>query len=132
MSNDHSFARTPEPPYYVVVFSSQRSEVDDDAYQQTAQRMLELAETQEGYLGVERTRGADGFGITASYWTSRSAISSWKANVEHLAAQKGGNTSWYDHYEIRIARVERAYAKKALAASLAGDASGNRIITDHN
>lgn len=74
--------------------------------------MLELAKLQEGFLGIERTRGVDGFGITASYWTSLSAIAGWKANAEHRLAQKNGRQTWYDHYEIRIAKVERAYSKQ--------------------
>jgi len=112
MSTSSSFARTPEPPYYVVLFSSLRSSADDHAYEQAAKRMLELAEMQEGFLGLEQTRGADGFGITASYWASLGSIAKWRANAEHRVAQQKGKKSWYDHYEIRIAKVERAYARK--------------------
>jgi heme-degrading monooxygenase HmoA len=56
-------------------------------------------------------RGADGFGITVSYWASAEAIAHWKANVEHIAAQETGRQVWYEDYELRIAKVERAYAK---------------------
>jgi heme-degrading monooxygenase HmoA len=105
-----AFAKTPEPPYYAVVFSSQRVE-GDDGYDKMAQRMVELAATQPGFLGVESVRGADGFGITVSYWASAEAIASWKANIEHLAAQEMGKRIWYAHYELRVAKVERAYAK---------------------
>ena len=45
-------ANTPQPPYYTVIFTSVRTELDDD-YAQTAARMLELAAEQEGFLGVE-------------------------------------------------------------------------------
>jgi len=106
------FAKTPDPPYYAVIFSSRRAE-DDGGYAKTANRMMELAGQQPGFLGVESVRGADGFGITVSYWSSTQAIAAWKAHAEHLAAQEMGKRQWYEHFAIRIARVERAYEKPA-------------------
>lgn len=103
-------AYTPQPPYYAVIFSSQRS-VGDNGYAEVAQRMIELAAQQRGFLGVESVRGEDGFGITVSYWDSLDAIADWKANAEHTAAQEGGKRLWYESYELRIAEVERAYGK---------------------
>lgn len=82
-----TFAKTPEHPYYAVIFSSQRTE-GDNGYAKMAERMVELAACQPGFLGVESSRDADGFGITVSYWVSIEAIANWKANFEHLAAQK--------------------------------------------
>jgi heme-degrading monooxygenase HmoA len=105
-----AFSKTPEPPYYAVIFSSLRT-VGDNGYSQMAGRMVELASQQPGFLGAESVRGQDGFGITVSYWASAEAISSWKANIEHIAAQELGKTAWYDHYELRVAKVERAYGK---------------------
>ncbi|WP_050478853.1 antibiotic biosynthesis monooxygenase family protein [Herbaspirillum rhizosphaerae] len=105
------FAKLPPPPYYSVIFSSQRTEGDND-YGQMADRMVELASEQPGYLGVESARGDDGFGITVSYWSSMEAIAAWKAVAEHRIAQETGKARWYEHYEVRIARVERAYAKR--------------------
>ena len=102
------FAKTPEPPYYAVIFSSIRR---DNGYTQMAEKMVELASQQPGFLGVESVRGADGFGITVSYWTSEEAIAAWKANSEHLAAQEKGKQKWYEHYELRVAEVKRTYAK---------------------
>lgn len=106
------FAHTPEPPYYAVIFSSRRKAVDDDGYGLMAQRMMDLAALQPGFLGAESTRGEDGFGITVSYWSSDEAITRWKRDAEHLAAQRLGKDVWYEHYELRVARVERAYGKR--------------------
>jgi heme-degrading monooxygenase HmoA len=102
------FANTPEPPYYAVIFTSTRTAVDE-GYGAVAERMVELAAQQPGFLGVETARGTDGLGITVSYWTSLEAISAWKANGEHRVAQSNGHKKWYEHFETRIARVERAY-----------------------
>ncbi len=109
---DTGFAGTPEPPYYAVIFASQRrhdSDGDGD-YAEAAQRMLELAAQQPGYLGVESARDAIGFVITVSYWESEEAIVAWKLNAEHAAVRARGRLEWYEHFEIRVAKVERAYA----------------------
>ena len=105
---DSKFARTPEPPYYAVIFTSTRTPVEE-GYGAVADRMVELAAQQPGFLGVESTRGAEGLGITVSYWSSLEAIAAWKANAEHRVAQSKGHRQWYRHFETRIARVERAY-----------------------
>jgi heme-degrading monooxygenase HmoA len=101
-------ASTPEPPYYAVVFTSRRNEQPDDGYDETADRMFELAREQPGFLGFETAR-SDGVGITVSYWESEDGIAAWRAETEHAAAQRAGRERWYDAYELRIARVERAY-----------------------
>jgi len=106
-----TFARTPEPPYFAVIFSSLRSESDDAAYAEAAKRMLELAAEQPGFLGVESARGVDGFGLTVSYWDSEAAIAAWKHQVEHRAVRERGRRDWYRHFELRVARVERAYGR---------------------
>ena len=77
-----------------------------------AARMVELAQTMPGYLGIEAARNADGFGITVSYWESEEAIANWKKNAEHLEAQRRGRAEWYSQFEVRVAKVERSYAMK--------------------
>ncbi len=104
-----AFVKTPAPPYYAVIFTSLRRKGDDDGYAEMAQSMADLALRQPECLGAESARDADGFGLTVSYFTSESAILAWKAQAEHLLAQALGQTRWYEHYEVRVARVERAY-----------------------
>lgn len=100
------FAKTPEPPYYAVIFSSTRT-AGDRGYSAMAEKMFELAEEQPGFLGVESAREA--LGISVSYWTDLESIQRWKANLEHLEAQRLGREAWYSAYRVRIARVEREY-----------------------
>jgi heme-degrading monooxygenase HmoA len=101
-------AKTPEPPYFAVIFSSLRSD-DREGYAETAARMVELAAQQPGFLGVESVR--EELGITISYWSDLESIRQWKTQGEHLQAQKMGRDKWYTHYKTRIARVERDYEK---------------------
>src|SRR5262245_47165196 len=100
-------ARTPEPPYYAVVFTSVRSPADPEGYAAVADRMVELAAGQPGFLGVESARDAHGVGITVSYWTSLAAIRKWREQAEHQVAQSKGRSTWYCEYRLRICRVER-------------------------
>jgi len=109
MTDRPGFAALPSPPYYAVIFSSQRSAEDDAGYHATAERMLELVQEQPGFLGSESARGADGFGITVAYFESEAAISAWRNHAEHAAARREGHRLWYRHFELRIAKVERAY-----------------------
>ncbi|ASP38556.1 antibiotic biosynthesis monooxygenase [Bacterioplanes sanyensis] len=100
-------AQTPPPPYYAVIFSNERTSVEQ-GYEDTAERMMTLAKLQPGFLGVESVR--HGLGITVSYWQSLEAIRQWKQNAEHLQAQRQGREQWYDNFTIRIAKVEREYS----------------------
>jgi heme-degrading monooxygenase HmoA len=102
------FAETPEPPYYVVVITSQRTE-GDDGYADMAERMFELASRQPGFLGMETVRDPSGEGITSSYGRDPDSIRRWKENVDHLVAQRLGRERWYEAYRVRVARVEREY-----------------------
>ncbi len=99
-------ANTPKPPYYAVIFTTLRTNVDD-GYLETAIRMEELAKQQEGFLGIESVRNE--IGITVSYWDSLGAILNWKSNVEHQEARKLGKELWYKQYQLRICKVERDY-----------------------
>lgn len=101
-------ARTPDPPYWAVIFSTLRNEQPDDQYEPTSQRMMLLAARQKGFLGVE-TVDAD-IGITVSYWADEESIAAWRRDADHAFAQYEGRTRWYNAYELRVARVERAHS----------------------
>jgi heme-degrading monooxygenase HmoA len=103
-----SIARTPEPPYTAVIFTSLRTP-GDHGYARMSERMVELAAQQPGFLGVESAR--DGVGITVSYWSDDDAAAAWKRVHEHVVAQERGKSVWYEDYEVRVATVTRAYGK---------------------
>lgn len=73
-------AKTPKPPYYAVIFTSERTD-GDNQYAEMADEMLKLATVQPGFLGVESAR--EGVGITVS--------------------------NWYLTYKTRVCKVERDY-----------------------
>ena len=106
MTDGDGIARTPDPPYWAVIFSSFQT-ADIEGYGDTAQRMVELASGMPGFLGIESAR--EGLGITVSYWRDLDSIAAWKKHTEHLVAQGNGRRRWYESYQTRIARVERDY-----------------------
>ena len=121
-----------KPPYYAVIFSSVRTEqqlatrIESSAqstaatalankddhidYQSTAERMMELAAQQDGFLGVESAR--EEIGITVSYWRDLAAIKQWQHNAEHQWAKQQGKANWYRAYRLRIAKVEHDYGSE--------------------
>ncbi|MFM1932975.1 MAG: hypothetical protein RL226_2278 [Bacteroidota bacterium] len=99
-------ARTPQPPYYAVIFTSLQSQ-STDGYAAMAEQMSNEVEQMEGFLGMEHAR--DGVGITISYWKDEESIARWKAHRDHRIAQEKGKRDWYESYKVRVARVERDY-----------------------
>ncbi len=112
--------------YFAVIFTAQRTLSDEDMYSLTAERMVELAQQQPGFLGVESVRGGDGIGITVSYWRDRASIRNWRINVEHLAAQQMGRQEFYSWYHIRVAEVVAHRSFDADRANRRGGLAGHR------
>ena len=75
-----TLTRLPEPPYFVVIFTSVRTSRDDAGYAETA-----------------------------SYWRDEASIRDWKQQVDHTAARNMGREKWYRSYTLRVAKVDRAY-----------------------
>ena len=139
MNTDEQDMQVPAPSkagwpqrYFAVIFTAQRTQSDEDMYILTSERMVELAQQQAGFLGVESVRGGDGIGITVSYWRDRESIRGWRINMEHLAAQQMGRQEFYSWYHIRVAEVvaHRTFdsedAVDAAPASLPDDLSDDR------
>src|SRR5262249_16000731 len=110
---DPQAAATPEPPYYCVIFTSRGKRGIEDDYGDASVRMLELASGMPGFLGIESARNNEGFGITVSYWESEEAIKNWRTHAEHLVVQKMGRDQFYEWYESRVGKVERAVSFKS-------------------
>ena len=93
----------------VVIFMSQRTVGDDAGYAKAAAAMDRLAATQPGYCGVDSARGADGLGITVSWWADEASALAWRAHPEHAAIRARGRAEWYARYEVAVAEVGRSY-----------------------
>ncbi|MER5829968.1 antibiotic biosynthesis monooxygenase [Streptomyces sp. NPDC002130] len=105
---DPAPASLPAPPYYAVVFTALRTP-GDNGYAETDERLMKLAADQPGFLGVDAARGANGLGVTVSYWRDEASIAAWREHAEHTLARARGREQWYASFSLHVAKVERAY-----------------------
>lgn len=98
---------TPQPPYFAVIFSSLRTDVDE-GYSEMNDKLEEIARGYSGFIGQDSARSA--LGISISYWKNEEDIIAWRKNAEHQLAMKYGKEKWYTWYNVRVAIVEREYS----------------------
>ncbi len=101
-------AQTPEPPYFTVIFTSQRTKVDE-GYTEMNESLWADAQKLEGFIGEESLRNEDGFGVTVLYFKDLETIREWSEYQKHMRAKELGKEKWYVDYRVRIAKVEREY-----------------------
>ncbi|MFK0279624.1 antibiotic biosynthesis monooxygenase family protein [Streptomyces sp. NPDC090499] len=97
-----------EPPYYVAVFTSVRTR-DQSGYGETNARMEDLVKDIPGYLGMDHAQTPGGLGITVGYFRDADALTRWRTDTEHRAAQRRGRAEWYESYTLHVAKVERSH-----------------------
>lgn len=92
-----------------VIFVSRRTGIDPEGYARAAAEMEGEAARAPGYLGHDSVGGADGSGITISYWEDEAAAAAWRAHARHSEVREQGRKHWYNHYRLVVADVARAY-----------------------
>ena len=99
---------------FLVVFRNRkRADIDYAAYEAEADRMLELAQAQPGYLSFKSYVADDGEVIALSEWEDEAAARAWGKVAEHRATQQRGRAAYYEEYtlfacaEPRVHRFER-------------------------
>ncbi|WAZ19031.1 antibiotic biosynthesis monooxygenase [Streptomyces cinnabarinus] len=97
-----------EPPYYAAVFTAVRTPAQS-GYSETNERMEELVKDIPGYLGMDSAQTPGGLGISVAYFRDADALTQWRTNTEHRAAQERGRAEWYESYTLHVARVERSH-----------------------
>jgi heme-degrading monooxygenase HmoA len=98
-----------KPGTTAVIFISKRASTDPEGYAKAAARMESAAKVFPGYCGLHSVRGADGVGITISYWDSDEAAKAWKVDSAHSTIREQGRSTWYEWYELIVAQVSRGY-----------------------
>lgn len=92
-----------------VIFTNRRTGDDEAGYRDAAREMDALVATQPGYCGMDSVRGADGAGVTVSYWADEASAMAWRDRPEHAAIREQGRAIWYKSYAVSVARIERDY-----------------------
>ncbi|WP_432020866.1 antibiotic biosynthesis monooxygenase family protein, partial [Streptomyces sp. 1222.5] len=100
-----------EPPYYAAVFTTVRTQ-EQSGYSETNACMEDLVKDIPGFLGADHAQTPGGLGITVAYFRDADALTEWRTNAEHRAAQKRGQAEWYETYTLHVARVERSHGFK--------------------
>ncbi|MGW7201884.1 antibiotic biosynthesis monooxygenase family protein [Streptomyces sp. NPDC054837] len=60
--------------------------------------------------GMDQAHTPGGLSITVGYFRDADALTQWRTNAEHRAAQKRGRAEWYQSYSLHVAKVERSHA----------------------
>lgn len=92
---------------YVVIFKAVLKH-PDQAYRDIAVNLRERAINQYGCLGFSAAT-QDNEEIAVSYWETLEQIASWKADMEHLKAQKLALSKWYQSCQVQVAEVMHQY-----------------------
>lgn len=98
-----------EKTYYAVIFTSQRTEGDNEAYNKMNVDLAEILKSNPDFIKEEGTRNDKGFGVSISYWKTLKAAKLWKQDALHKQAQELGKTKWYTWFNVRICEVQREY-----------------------
>ncbi|NND93597.1 MAG: antibiotic biosynthesis monooxygenase [Flavobacteriales bacterium] len=104
----------PSLPYYAVIFTSVRTDVDE-GYLETNELLMKKAHEYEGFLHQDAVR--DGIGIAISYWRDLESIIEWRKDSDHILAKGRGKKEWYRQYSVRIAKVESEYGMSGVEYS---------------
>jgi len=99
---------------FLVVFRNRkRADIDYAAYEAEADRMLELARAQPGYLSFKSYASEDGEVVALSEWADEASARAWGRAAEHRATQQRGRSAYYQNYTLfackdpRIHRFDR-------------------------
>ena len=86
---------------FLVVFRNRkRGDIDYPAYEADAERMLELAREQPGYLSFKSYVAEDGEVIALSEWVDEASARAWGRLAEHAAVQGRGRSAYYENYTL--------------------------------
>ena len=86
---------------FLVVFRNRkRADIDYPAYQADAQRMMELAQQQPGYLSFKSYAAEDGEVVALSEWADEASARAWGRLAEHAVVQGRGRAAYYESYTL--------------------------------
>lgn len=98
------------PARVVVVFVSRRAAGQEDEYGPMADRMVELAREQPGFVDLVSVRDpATRQGITVAWFEDEESVRAWKQHPEHVLAQQRGIADFYEDYDVTVGQAIRQY-----------------------
>jgi heme-degrading monooxygenase HmoA len=95
---------------YLVVFRNRkRADIDGPTYAADADRMVELARVQPGFVAFKSYTADDGEVIALSEWTDEAAALAWRRVAEHAAVQDKGRRAYYQSYSLFAGTPSRVH-----------------------
>jgi heme-degrading monooxygenase HmoA len=71
-------------------------------------RLLEIVSRMPGFISVKDFAAEDGESVAIAEFESPEAVTAWKNDPEHLAAQKRGREEFFSEYTVQVCTVVRA------------------------
>jgi len=96
------FSSPDELPYFAVLLSSKLL-LNDLTYRIMAEKTLDLAKAQPGYLGAEY--GAGEMDLLMTYWQTRDAAEAWLNHDMQRRSLSIGESFWYEEYSLKLFEV---------------------------
>lgn len=86
---------------FLVVFRNRkRADIDYSAYEADAQRMLDLAQAQPGFVSFKSYTSEDGEIIALSEWGDEASARAWGRVADHRVVQTRGRSEFYESYTL--------------------------------
>lgn len=98
---------------YAVIFEVYPTKEGKEEYLKIASNLKEFLQNREGFISIERFQSLvnENKLLSLSFWEDEKSIEIWRNMFEHRMAQDKGNSSIFEDYRIRVAKVERDYTK---------------------
>ena len=98
----------------VALFRSRmRDGADVEDYKKLSTEMVELVSSLPGFISYELWRGKDGEALTIANFESEEAVSAWRREAEHRAAQQRGREEFYETYSVQVCTTSWEYEWEA-------------------
>jgi heme-degrading monooxygenase HmoA len=94
-----------------VIFEARVSPEGKARYLELAAELRPLLDGIDGFLSIERFESLSEPGklLSLSFWRDEAAVTQWRTNPDHRAAQAEGRAGIFADYRIRVAEVGRDY-----------------------
>jgi len=93
-----------------------RPDADMQAYATLGGRMYEICSSMPGFISAEFYSGEDGTELTVACFESEAALTAWREEPEHKAAQLRGLEEFYASVTVQICVPVRSYERHAAIA----------------
>ena len=84
----------------ITIFQSRLNDEHLEAYEKTAVRIEALARTMPGYVSIKFFVADDGERLSIVEFESWETMEAWRANPEHLDAQRLGREQFYTEFSV--------------------------------